>query len=105
VVGVTGPLLAVDPNGTPVPSPSIGVRTGGERYRFIPGTRELVYLESESMSKQTFKILDLTTRRIRTLSDFDNRFTRTFDVTPDGKQIVFDRLRENSDIVLIDLPK
>ena len=30
---------------------------------------------------------------------------RTFDITPDGKQIVFDRLRENSDIVLIDLPK
>jgi hypothetical protein len=29
----------------------------------------------------------------------------SFDVTPDGKQIVFDRSRENSDIVLIDLPK
>jgi len=31
--------------------------------------------------------------------------TFTFDITPDGKQIVFDRLRENSDIVLIDLAK
>ena len=30
---------------------------------------------------------------------------RNFDVTPDGKEIVFDRSRENSDIVLIDLPK
>jgi hypothetical protein len=30
---------------------------------------------------------------------------RTFDVTSDGKQIVFDRLRENSNVVLIDLPK
>jgi hypothetical protein len=29
---------------------------------------------------------------------------RAFDITPDGKQIVFDRVRENSDIVLIDLP-
>jgi hypothetical protein len=29
---------------------------------------------------------------------------RTFDITPDGRSIVFDRLRENSDIVLIDLP-
>ena len=28
----------------------------------------------------------------------------TFDVTPDGKAIVFDRLRENSNIVLIELP-
>jgi hypothetical protein len=29
----------------------------------------------------------------------------SFDVTPDGKQIVFDRLRDNSDIVLIDLAR
>jgi hypothetical protein len=29
---------------------------------------------------------------------------RSFDITPDGQQIVFDRVRENSDIVLIDLP-
>ena len=28
---------------------------------------------------------------------------RAFDIAPDGKRIVFDRLRENSDIVLIDL--
>ena len=28
---------------------------------------------------------------------------QSFDVTPDGKQIVFDRLRENSDIVMIAL--
>jgi hypothetical protein len=30
---------------------------------------------------------------------------RTFDITPDGKHIVFDRIRDNSDIVLIDLQK
>ena len=29
----------------------------------------------------------------------------TFDITPDGKKIIFDRLRENSDLVLIDVPK
>jgi len=29
----------------------------------------------------------------------------TFDIAPDGKHIVFDRLRENSDLVLIDLEK
>jgi hypothetical protein len=30
---------------------------------------------------------------------------RAFDVTADGKQIVFDRLRDNSDIVMIELPQ
>jgi hypothetical protein len=29
---------------------------------------------------------------------------QSFDVSPDGKQIVFDRYRQNSDVVLIDLP-
>jgi hypothetical protein len=28
---------------------------------------------------------------------------RSFDVTPDGKTILFDRVQENSDIVLIDI--
>jgi hypothetical protein len=29
---------------------------------------------------------------------------RTFDITADGGEIVFDQLRDNSDIVLIELP-
>jgi hypothetical protein len=29
---------------------------------------------------------------------------KSFDVSPDGKTILFDRYRENSDVVLIDLP-
>jgi hypothetical protein len=40
------------------------------------------------------------TRRIASLNTPDE--IRTFDLTPDGTQIVFDRLRENSDIVLIE---
>jgi hypothetical protein len=29
---------------------------------------------------------------------------RNFDIAPDGSHIVFDRVQENSDVVLIDLP-
>ena len=53
-------------------------------------------------TKQTFWIYDIVTKKARQLSDFDMPGTRTFDITPDGTRIVFDRLRENSDIVLID---
>jgi hypothetical protein len=50
-------------------------------------------------------LLNLTTLQTRQLTHLTNPATmRTFDITPDGKQIVFDRLRNNSDIVLIDLP-
>jgi hypothetical protein len=30
---------------------------------------------------------------------------RSFDLSADGKQILFDRMRENSDIVVIELPE
>jgi hypothetical protein len=50
-------------------------------------------------------MLDMATRKTRRLAHHTASATmRAFDITLDGKQIVFDRLRENSDIVLIDLP-
>jgi tricorn protease-like protein len=53
-----------------------------------------------------FWLLDLATKKQRQLTRLSNQgLIQTFDITPDGKEIVFDRLRENSNIVLIDLPK
>jgi serine/threonine protein kinase len=104
-LGAVGPLQLISKDGAPMDVPLIRVRTGGERYRFIPGTRQLVYLQGEQHSKVDFRVLDLSNMKTRSLTNFDNASTRTFDVTPDGKQIVFDRLRDNSDIVLIDLAK
>jgi hypothetical protein len=104
-VSVDAPLLAVRPDGTPVELPAIRVRVEGERHRFLPNGKGLVYMLGSSIS-QDFWLLDLTTKTSRQLTRLNNSDAmRTFDITPDGKQIVFDRLRENSDIVLIDLPK
>jgi hypothetical protein len=45
---------------------------------------------------QDFWPLDLTTKKSRLLTRLNVRAAmRTFDITPDGKQIVFDRLRDN----------
>jgi hypothetical protein len=63
----------------------------------------LVYVPTASQTAENFWLVDLVTKKSRQLANFDSRLMRTFDMTPDGKQIVFDRLRENSDIVLIDL--
>jgi hypothetical protein len=43
----------------------------------------------------------MRSRRLTRLSD--PAVMGAFDVTPDGSRIVFDRLRENSDILLINL--
>jgi len=106
IVSAMGPLLMIRPDGTPVDAPGIRVRVNTEHYRFVPGRQELVYLPTASqVVPENFWLLDLETKKTRQLANFDSRLTRTFDITPDGKQIVFDRLRDNSDVVLIDLPK
>jgi len=53
---------------------------------------------------QGFWLLDLATMKSRRLTHLDSPATmRTFDISPDGTRIVFDRLSEDSDIVLIEL--
>ncbi|MEP7308799.1 MAG: DNA-binding protein, partial [Acidobacteriota bacterium] len=100
--GPASPLLGVRPDGTPVELPQVRVRPGG--YRFLPNGKQLVYLPR--LQSQDFWLLDLDTKKTRQLTRLRNAgFLQTFDITPDGKHIVFDRSRQNSDIVLIDLPK
>jgi len=99
------PLLAVRPDGTSVELPQISLRRLGERVRFLPDGKSLIYMQG-LLASQDFWLLDLASMKSRPLTRLQNRASmRTFDVTSDGKQIVFDRLRENSEVVMIDLPK
>ena len=96
------PLRAVRPDGTPVDLPQVLVGPGG--YRFLPDGRRLVYLPS--LQAQDFSLLDLDTKTARPITRLANRGAlRGFDVTPDGQFLVFDRLRANANVVLIELPK
>ena len=98
------PLLAVHPDGTPEKLPEIKVQREGERARFLPDGSGLVYMLGSTLAGQDFWLLDLSTMRSRRLTRLNNpAVMRTFDITPDGSRIIFDRLRENSDIMLIDL--
>jgi Tol biopolymer transport system component len=85
--------------------PEIKVRREGERVRFLPDGSGLVYMLGDTMAEQDFWLLDITTMNSRRLSRLSNSAVmRSFDITPDGKRIVFDRLTGDSDILLIDLP-
>jgi Tol biopolymer transport system component len=103
-VSTFAPLLAVR-DGTSVKLPEITVRRLGERVRFLPDGKSLIYMQG-LLASQDFWLLDLASMKSHPLTRLQNRAAmRTFDVTSDGKQIVFDRLRENSRVVMIDLPK
>ena len=94
-------LRGVRPDGTDVSLPEVEVRVGGA-HRFLPNGMGLVYLPN--IETKDFWLLDFATNTTRQLTHFSDRgFLNTFDVTPDGKYLVFDRTRQNSDIVRIDL--
>ncbi len=100
------PLLAVHPDGTPAGLPKINVQREGERARFLPNGSGLIYMQGNTLAGQDFWLLDLDTMHSRRLTRLNNpAVMRAFDITPDGSRIVFDRLRENSEILLIDLGK
>ena len=96
-------LRGVRPDGTSVEMPEVRVRRGGA-HRFLRSGAGLVYLEGPEA--KDFWLVDLTTSRTHRLTNLSDRGQLNhFDITPDGKYLVFDRSRQNSDVVLIDLPK
>jgi hypothetical protein len=79
----------------------------GARAAFLPGgpptSQALVVLKGELQHKN-FWLVDLTTGAERPLTAFGPEFViGDFDVAPDGSEIVFDRLQQQSDIVLFEL--
>jgi Tol biopolymer transport system component len=102
-VAAYSPLRAVDPDGNSIDLPEIQVLAGGERYRFTPDGSALILMQGEQ-NAQNFERLDLDTMERTVLTRFESATAmRTFDITPDGSRIVFDRLDDASDIVLIEL--
>jgi MinD-like ATPase involved in chromosome partitioning or flagellar assembly len=63
-----------------------------------------VVLRGEIQHKNLW-LIDLETGAERQLTDFTPDFEiRDFDISQDGREVVLERLQEQSDIVLLDLP-
>jgi len=103
-VGTTFSVKAVTSEAAAHPLPTLRLTRGARRLVFMPGGRMLVLLRGEIQHKDLW-VVDLETgteRQLTTLSpDFD---IHDFDISPDGREVVLERVQEHSDVVLLDLP-
>ena len=104
--GSTFVTKAITPDKVSVPIPDIRVSyLTSTPYRFAPDGNALIFLKEGAFvgGARNFYMTDFKTGQERQLTNLGTGFlTRSFDLMPGGK-IVFDRLRESSDLALIDL--
>jgi serine/threonine protein kinase/Tol biopolymer transport system component len=104
-VGTTFSVKAVTAEGAPRPLPSLILTRGARRLVFLGGDDALLVMKGD-VSHKEFWVVDLITGRERQLTHLGREFAiGDFDASPDGREITFDRTREESDIVLFDLPR
>jgi Tol biopolymer transport system component len=104
-VGTTFPLKAVNADAGPHAMPSLTLTRGARRVRFLPGRRALLVMRGEIQHKNLW-LVDLDTGTERQLTNLSPAFNvREFDVSDDGREIVVERVQEQSDVVLIELER
>jgi len=110
-IGTTFPVKAITAVGQPYKIPelilsrsaALGVTlVGARRLRFLPGQAALAVLRGDVQHKNLWA-WELTTGSWRQLTNFGRDIViGDFDVSPDGSLVVFERVQEHSDIVVID---
>jgi tricorn protease-like protein len=98
-------IKSTTPDRQPRPMTELIVSRGGDRYRFLPGGKQVLALLGGYL-QQNFWMIDLETGQRRQLTNLKPGYSvESFDVSPDGKEVLFTRVQQNSDIVLIDLTR
>jgi Tol biopolymer transport system component len=103
-VGTTFSVKAVSSDGAPHALRNLILTRGARREAFLGGDEALVIMKGD-ISYKKFWMVDLRTGRERQLTNLGREFViGDFDVSVDGREIIFDRARDESDIVAFDLP-
>jgi len=103
-VGTNFSVGAVSADGVPRAVPTLILTRGARRLAFLGSDEALVVLKGD-ISHKEFWVVDLKTGRERQLTNLGREFAiGDFDVSTDGREILFDRAREESDIVVFALP-
>jgi Tol biopolymer transport system component len=102
-IGTTFSLKAVTAEAAPHPLPALTLTRGARRMAFL-ANGELVLLRGEIEHKSLW-LINLETGAERQLTHLAPEFDiQDFDISPDGRDVVIERVQERSNVVLLDLP-
>jgi Tol biopolymer transport system component len=103
-IGTAFSVKAVTAVAAPHPLPSMRLTRGARHLVFLPGGRALVLLRGEIQHKDLW-LIDLETGAERQLTNLGPEFDiQDFDISPDGRELVIERVQERSNVVMLDLP-
>jgi dipeptidyl aminopeptidase/acylaminoacyl peptidase len=101
-VGTAYPLRAASADGKPASAPSLSLTRGARHVAFLPGRRALLVLRGDIQHKDLWEV-DLDSGATHQVSRVEPGFdVRDFDVSPDGSEVVLERVQVQSDVVLIE---
>jgi len=104
-IGTTFSVKAATAEAAAHPMPALTLTRGARHMAFLPGGRTLVLLRGEIQHKNLW-LIDLETGAERQLTNLAPDFDiRDFDISPDGREVVLERVQERSDVLLLDLPR
>jgi Tol biopolymer transport system component len=103
-IGASFSVKALATSPTIHPPPALTLTRGARHLAFLPGGKKLILLRGEIKHKNLW-LVDVATGEQQQLTNLPNDFdVRDFDISPDGNQVVFERLQQRSDLRLMDLP-
>ena len=94
-------MKAVTAEAAAHPLPALTLTRGARHVAVLPGGQALVFLRGEIQHKNLW-LIDLETGAERQLTDLPPDFDiRDFDISPDGREVVLERVQERSDVVML----
>jgi Tol biopolymer transport system component len=102
-IGAAFAVNAFTPGAATHPLPGLTLTRGARHLAFLPGGKKLLLLRGEIKHKNLW-MADVDTGEEQQLTNLPDDFdVRDFDVSSDGKAVVFERVQERSDVLLMDL--
>jgi len=104
-IGTTFSVKGVTSEAAQQRLPTLTLTRGARHLTFLPRGRALLFLQGEIQHKNLW-LMDLESGAKRQLTNLAPDFDiRDFDISPDGREVVLERVQERSDVVLMDLPR